>query len=145
MVVPYGNSLGCMHFGVHNVFLVRSTAWAGAPDAGLGAIMLWPLCSDRHMSREPFKDCQGLPGVLSEMRQVSPCTSSSFPSVPMVLTSRFKDTVYLVGMKLHDGIILVVCEGLTHLPQLICNLELKWEAHGGMIAQGEDKLGVAPD
>ena len=60
-----------------------------------------------------------MPCIWAELKQDDPYGSSAFPSVPMVLISRFKDNVYLVCMNIPDALIPTV-RGLTHLLFLMC-------------------------
>ena len=74
------------------------------------------------------------------MKQGNHFSSSPFPSIRMVLISRFKDIVYLVGMHLPEFLLPVVREGITHPLHFVYGLKLKWEVHVDLVAWGEGKL-----
>ena len=142
---PMEKLFGCMHIGDSNILLVRSTAWDGAPDGRLGAIMRDTLRRDQQLTRQLFKDYQQLPCVLAEVSQCHRDDPSQFPTIPMILLSRFKDNVYIISLHIPSALLPVVTEGMTQLLQLIYGLRLKWEKHDDLVTWGEGKLGVAPD
>ena len=142
---PMEKLFGCMHMGELNILLVRSTAWDGAPDGRLGAIMRDTLRRDQQVTREMFKDYKQLPCVLAEISQSRCGDPSLFPPVLMILLSKFKDNVYIICMHIPSSLMPVVLEGITQLLQLIYGLRLKWEKHAELVTWGEGKLGTAPD
>ena len=93
---PMEKMFGCMHIGSTNILRLRSTAWDGAPDGRLGAIMRDTLRRDQHVTRDVFKDYQQLPCVLAEISQHHDNDPRQFPAVPMILLSRFKDHAYII-------------------------------------------------
>ena len=102
---PMEKLLGCMHLGSHNVLLVHSTAWDGAPDGRLGAIMRGTLRHDQHLTRQLCKDNRALPYVLVEVRSAVPHDAQYFPPVPIVLLSRFKDNVDRVCLNIPEEVV----------------------------------------
>ena len=134
-----------MHIGELNVLLARSTAWDGAPDGRLRAIMRDTLRRDKQVTRELFKDYKQLPCILAKISH-GPCRDPTlFPPVPMIMLSRCKDNVYIMCMNIPSDLMPVVSAGVTQLLQLIYGLCLKWEKHAELVTWGEGKLGTAPD
>ena len=102
------NLFGCMHIAELNVLLVRSTAWDGAPDGRLRAIMRDTLRRDQHVTRELCKEYKQLPCVVAELSQSRGDDPGLFPPLPVILLSRFKDNVYIICMNIRGALMPVV-------------------------------------
>ena len=151
---PVERVFGCFQWGAHDIFLVNTIPWDGAPGGRVDNIIKHTEPLQKHRVRNFFKEVSILGSVISE--RLNPHANPPLPStqphepVPVTLMSRYWDNIYIMLLNIVEQLVTVVKNFITLLLHTTYGICLKWEPSSpnevvwgeGRITSSEQSLGL---